>query len=242
VASHKPDWDAGLDKALASLPPPLPCDRAITVMACDVASFWADETNHTNPSPKFGPPARLFRDVVHDTEEQHNIPSADQYAAHLFAFAPAKDKNQIEVIVPTVPSGVEIWVNLGHGQLQAVRAGGSFDETFCRTGHVEGTYPLPPTGDVRLAITGTTKHAPPEVTVKFRTGAGCNGNGISLFHGTSVAAVFKSATCQRAILGKNQPFQATAKAGAYTLRATIKQFNGFTRIPCSTSPPTHPLS
>jgi hypothetical protein len=237
VASHASNWDAGLDKALTNLPPPSPCDKAITVLACDVASFWADETNQAGPPPRFGPPAKRIRDVIHDAEESHTIPPAQQYGADMFAFAPAAGINKMEVIVPTLPAGVEVWLNLGHGDLQAVRPGDSFDETFCRMSHPEGTHPLPSTGDVRMAMTTTTTHAPSEVTVKFVTGPSCESNGIMLYQqsvngGATVAATFRSAACSRkATAGHGKQFQAVAKAGGYKLTVSIKHFAGYHNYP-----------
>jgi hypothetical protein len=49
-------------------------------------------------------------------------------------------------------------------------------ETFCR-GHV----PAAEDGDIRMALTSTTDHAPSEVTVKFTAGMACQAEGITIF-------------------------------------------------------------
>ncbi len=84
----------------------------------------------------------------------------------LAGFLPAMGKKQPEVDVPKLPAGVEMWLNLGRGELKVVRPGETFDETFCRGRSAAGRYPLPKMGDVRMALTSTTHHPPCEVTVK----------------------------------------------------------------------------
>jgi hypothetical protein len=238
LAAHASSPDAGLDQALHHLTPSTPCDPAITRLSCDVASFWGDETNTTGPSPRHSTILpRVLRDKISATEETHTFPGPKQYGSILVAFTPAAGKNQLEVNVPDLPAGVEMWLNLGKGELKVVRPGESFDETFCRGQHAEGTYPLPKTGDVRMALTSTTDHPPKEVTVKFTTGKSCQAKGIMMFqqsvnNGQSQAAIFPSATCRRITMkgGKTQ-FKATAKSGAYTLKVNINAFTGYHDYP-----------
>ncbi len=232
VVAHKPNWDDGLDQALEALPPSPPCPSPTTLLGCDVASFWADETN---PTPRFGPAPKFnFPEVIKAESESIKFPSAKQFGANLISLKPASDKNKMEVIIPSVPSGMEVWVNLGGGELKRVGHGQDFDETFCRGGEQgPGTYPLPKTGDVRIASTTTGSDSPPELEVKALASADkCQQAGITMFQhsvndGRTPAATFESAACSRPAAGKTGVFKAKATSGPYTLRVTIQGFDGF---------------
>ncbi len=238
LAGHGSKPDEGLDQALHQLTPTMPCDPAISQLACYVASFWGDETNTTGPAPKFSSILpKVLRDTISASEETHTFPTQKQYASLLVGFAPASGKNQLEVDVPEVPAGVEVWLNLGKGELKVVRPGETFDETFCRGQTAAGTYPLPKTGDVRMALTSTSDHPSPEVTVKFTSSKACQAKGIMMFQqsvneGASVVATFTSATCRRiTVKGGKTQFKATSKSDGYTLKVNINAFTGYHDYP-----------
>lgn len=236
VASHKPAWNDGLNDALATLPTSAPCPSPETLLACQVASFWADETN---TSPRFGPPAKLTsREIIDQPSQTIQDSPAPQLGAEIISLAPASEENKMEVMISSVPAGVEVWVNLGSGQLKRLAPGQDFDETFCRGGQqAEGTYPLPKTGDVRLAMTTTDTGAPPHFEFKvLASTTKCQRPGITMFQhsvngGTTPAAVFQSASCKRPATGKVGTFQAKAKSGSYTLQVKIDAFDGFKTYP-----------
>jgi hypothetical protein len=138
-------------------------DRA-TSFGDEVASYWAD---HTRQKPDFGPTGKMSVDKVSDGTENNTIAPADKYAARLLALRPTAKTEQLELIVPKLPAGVQAWINLGDGKFWRLDAGSDFDETFCRSGATSGSLPLPATGDVRIAITTTGAGAPS--TLDFKT-------------------------------------------------------------------------
>jgi len=73
----------------------------------------------------------------------------------------------MELILPTIPAGVEVWIRLDENKFWRLDPGSDFDETFCRSGATPGSLPLPATGDVRIAITTTSTSAPK--TLKLKT-------------------------------------------------------------------------
>ena len=131
--------------------------------AGEVASFWAD---HTNPHPLFGPPAHPVLDAVNASQEIFTLQPPQQYAARLRQFRPAAEYQRLELIIHDLPAGLEVWINQGNGLYWKLQPGASFNETFCRSGSTPGSYPLPDTGDVRLAIVTTGRTAPPPLDIK----------------------------------------------------------------------------
>lgn len=235
LASHRPDWDAAINEALHRAPRLYACHSDEPLLACDLAAFWADETNQSSPAPILGhPPAKLLKESVAVPGKTFFLSAAELYASKLVALSPAMDKKQIEVIIPTVPAGVDLWVNLGDGQFSRLWAGEKFDETFCRSGLREGAKLLPATGDVRLALTTTQKGHVPQVEVEVRTNTNAcpQTGGITMFQqsvngGTTPAAVFLSATCREQTVNHVAQFHATAKSGSYKLQVSIKPFTGY---------------
>jgi len=138
-------------------------DRA-TSFGDEVASYWAD---HTRQKPEFGPTGKLSVDKVSEGTENNTVAPADKYGARLLALRPTAKTEQLELIVPKLPAGVQAWINLGDGKFWRLDSGSDFDETFCRSGATSGSLPLPGTGDVRLAITTTSGGAPS--TLDFKT-------------------------------------------------------------------------
>ena len=123
----------------------------------EVATFWAD---HTNPHPMFGPAAHLVQDDIKSSHEIFAIQPPKQYAAKLRQFLPTTKDQQLEIIVHKLPADLEVVINLGNGSYRKLQSGDSFNETFCRSGYTPGSYPLPATGDVRVAIVTTGKTPP----------------------------------------------------------------------------------
>ena len=139
-----------------------------TSVADEVASYWAD---HLNDKPSFGPTAHMTPVMVSQKTDEFSFPPAAYLGADPFAIKPAPDKQQIVVIVKKPPPGVQVWIKTGDGNkdLMRVAAGTSFDETFCRSGATPGSYQLPKSGAVRIAMTTTSKTAPPPVKFKVIT-------------------------------------------------------------------------
>jgi hypothetical protein len=149
--------DAGIDAALAPLG---------ETFGGEIASFWA---NHTNPQPTFGPTAPLEKIAVSKPSQLIDLVPRAQYAARLDALQPVANNQQLELIVHKLPAGVELWVNLGNDSFWRLQPGHSLNETFCRSGYTNGTFPLPVTGDVRLALTTTGAKPPAKVEIKALT-------------------------------------------------------------------------
>ena len=228
----KPNWDQGLDNALSDLSSPSPCDDSIPRIACDIASFWGDETK---PKPSFAKTASLRSLPIDPDTTEFTLPSTDLYSALTVALKPAKDQNQVQLVVPTLPAGVEVWIYLGKGKLEQVKAGQRFDKTFCRTGEIENSVPLPETGDIRIAMT-TTEKGGAHKDIDFKTEAStaeCKpGYGIKVIQqsvndGGTTVADFTSLTCKVTKSGNTQAFTASGKSGAYTLKVSIKPFLGY---------------
>jgi hypothetical protein len=154
-----------------SLGPTAGVDAAITsfngsTLADQVGSFWAD---HTNPQPKFGATAPLETEAINQPAQTVTLTPAVKLAADLVALKPSAGEEQLEVIVDKLPAKLELFLNYGDGEILKLQPGESMDELFCRTGNIPGSYPLPKTGDVRLAMTTTEKNPPPSVNVKVLT-------------------------------------------------------------------------
>jgi hypothetical protein len=139
-----------------------------TTIADEVASYWAD---HLNDKPSFGPRAHMTVEKVSQETDQFGFQPADYLGSDPFAIRPANDKQQMVVIVKKTAPGVQVWVKTGDGNKDLVRVapGESFNETFCRNGATPGSYDLPKSGDVRIAITTTSKNPPPDVKLKVIT-------------------------------------------------------------------------
>jgi len=163
VGADPANPDPAISQAL-SLVSPSPC--LSTKLACEVASFWADETNTTDPAPSFGhPPAKMQHELVESGTLSGAITPAVQYGAKLVALDPGSVK-QMQVVVSKLPAGVELWVNEGKGSLQRVLPGEDYNQTFCLSGHNPGTVDLSPSsGYVALALT-TDSTAPAQVKYK----------------------------------------------------------------------------
>jgi hypothetical protein len=134
----------------------------------EVASYWAD---HLNSKPSFGPTAHMTLVKVSGKTDQFGIPAADYLGSATLAVKPSSDKMQIAFIVKKPPKGVQVWIKVGDSNKDLVRVpdGESFNETFCRTGATPGSYDLPKSGAVRVAITTTAKSAQPPVHFKVIT-------------------------------------------------------------------------
>jgi hypothetical protein len=134
----------------------------------EVASYWAD---HLNKKPSFGPTAHMTPIKVSTKTDQFAIPTADYLGSATLAVKPSSDKQQMALIVKKPPQGVQVWIKVGDSNKDLLRvpAGESFNETFCRKGATAGSYDLPKSGDVRVAITTTEKGNPPPVHFKVIT-------------------------------------------------------------------------
>ena len=167
LKSSAPDWDAGINQALSVLPAPASCES--TVFACQVADFWGDETNAIDPLPKYGHPPGLptTRLTVSHPAETVTITPAAQYGAKILAIKPSSGEQQVDLTIPKAPMGLAVQVNLGRGLVQPLLTGDDFDETFCANGHTEGSYPLPKSGDIRIAFITESAQAPLPITVKI---------------------------------------------------------------------------
>jgi len=135
-------------------------------IADQVGSFWED---HTNPKPKFGPTGLLEMDPVDQPAQTITLNPATKLGAVLAALKPAKQAQQMQVVVDQLPADVELYLNNGDGTYLKMSPGASIDKLFCRTGYSPGARRLPKTGDVRIAVTTTGDNPPASVDVKVLT-------------------------------------------------------------------------
>ncbi|HZT97231.1 MAG TPA: hypothetical protein VFB34_10390 [Chloroflexota bacterium] len=134
-------------------------------LADEVGAFWAD---HTNPKPKFGPTGLMERNPIDQSEQVVTLEPAAKLAADLVDLRPPTTAQQVQIVVDNLPAGVDLYVNYGNGTADKIQAGQSADDLFCRSGYSPGSYPLPKTGDVRLAMT-TVGDSASNVDVKVLT-------------------------------------------------------------------------
>jgi hypothetical protein len=186
-------------KGVASADPTTAIDTAImqftgNTLGEEVARFWGD---NTNIHPKFGPTALLnFHSLF--KSETIQVKPAKYLGAKLEDLWAEPSVHQLDVVIPKLSAGVEAWVNYGSGVLTRLQEGESFNETFCRTGYTPGTFPLPKTGDVRVAITSTGKTPPPIVKIKALTsGANCPKQ-ITIVPGFEIGALHLGMTAAQA--------------------------------------------
>jgi hypothetical protein len=174
MSRHKLSWTQlgqSFAQAKASDPTPI-VDQLLaasgTSIADEVASYWAD---HLNDKPSFGPTAHMTVVKVSQKTDEFGFQPAKYLGSAPFAIRPSASKQQIVVIVKKPAPGVQVWVKTGDGNKDLVRVapGESFNETFCRSGATPGSYDLPKSGEVRIAITTTSQTPPPDVKFKVIT-------------------------------------------------------------------------
>jgi hypothetical protein len=132
----------------------------------EVASFWAD---HTNPVPQFGPKTKVAPDVISAETDQFKTKLAPYLGGRVGALKLGAKRQQLVVILPKVPPGVQIWLNLGNKHFLQLDEGESLNDTFCRGLTTNGSYALPSNGELPIAITSTSPSAPETLTLKLIT-------------------------------------------------------------------------